>query len=190
MRAPTTTPAQLQIMASLLTSFLEAYRESVLPLSNRALIHLILKHAALLHARNLTSPFAESPRDIPTLAVTFASLIFEYQPALLGMHFLALAAKTLIQLAEIREVRLLALEGLNTLKQTGEKMGPLRPGSWEAVIFDIIKVKIAEAEGIDGAGLRSLADAAVGGVEGEGANTSAVLEDWSALTREGYLNVW
>ena len=95
-----------------------------------------------------------------------------------------------MQLAEIKEERPQALDGLNTLKQAGEKMGPLRPGSWEAVILDVIKAKIAEAEGIDGAGLRSLADAAVGGGEGEGANTNAVLEDWNALTREGYLNVW
>ena len=190
MRVPTMPNSQFQFLTRMLTSTLEGYRESVLPLSARPLIHLILKHAALLHARNLTSPFAETPCDIPTAAMTFASLLFQYQPTLLGMHFLALTAKTLMQLAETKEDRPLALEGLNTLKQAGEKMGPLRPGSWEAVILDVVKAKIGEAEGIDGAGLRSLADAAVGGGEGEGANTNTALEDWSVLTREGYLNVW
>ena len=180
--------SQFPFLARVLSSTLDTYRESVFPLTSRPLIHLATTHTALLHARNLTSPIASTPSDIPDAANALLSLLVEYPPTLLRMHFLTLAAKTIMELVDIKEVRAQALEGLTKLKQAGEKMGKLGPGSWEAVVLETVKAKIGEGEGIDRAGLKSLADAAVGSGEGEGKGEDA--KDWSALTREGYLNVW
>ena len=164
-------------------------------------------HAHLLHARslaNLTAP-SNDPANIFGSVRQLVDILkganFPVTP--FTHHFVALASKTLTELADDRE-NTKALEVLNDLRQLLEEKRILssRTGmrTWEKVFLDEVKAKLGTAQ-MDQANLQHLADAAVGGTEAAADSTAAGgptgigepasrVFDWSELTRKGYLSVY
>ncbi|MCJ1405570.1 Glucose-responsive transcription factor [Xylographa trunciseda] len=197
--------AQGDVFQSILLSVLndtETDVETQTQIATMPFVDAIFQHDALLLARYVCNPLRPQPSDILGIALRLTKVLLkpDYPLNPLTHHFVGLAVQNFIDLTGMPGSKAHAINGLNSLRQAIEEkhiLGSVNGSrQWERVMLDAIKAGLrAAAEPMDRANLQHLADAAVGGNDGEtnlgggGAPMGAMerVTDWSLITRSGYL---
>lgn len=149
----------------------------------------VVNHCKILVGRVAMSGPAKYPVDIfgPALNIVAALSKPEYPVNPFTYHFVALAAKTLADVATYEDLKVIAFQGLNELQQVVEQKRLLGnvsgPGSWDQLLTKFMHAKLRVEPG-NAASLQRLADTAVGGGQEE------PVDDWSFLVKVGYLRIF
>lgn len=191
------------IVGLIIQGEIDRFRESVeYAIRSSSLVHLSYWHVRLLIQR--LQPNSE-PNQLLQPAQKMAAMLNSSTTAItpLNHHFAALAALTLVELADLAETRDGAIKGINDIHEAlGLQRGLLaheESNGWDSAIRDLlVKKKQQLQSGVPGPmmALQHLANAAMGeqpGTPGAGGSTTTAAGvpryDPTLLTRHGYLTL-